>query len=461
MIVKNVEKKEHNAVSFQVELTAEEFEKAVNAAYLKNRKDISVPGFRKGKAPRMVIEGMYGANVFYDDAIESCAPDAFEFAVKQEDLKTVGQPKLAAGDVGDDKSLTLGFEAGLYPEVTLGQYKGVEAPKEEINITDEDVDKYLEEMQKRHGRQVSVERKAKKGDTVEIDYAGYLDGEAFEGGTAEHQSLELGSGSFVPGFEEQLIGAKAGEEKELNITFPEDYHENLAGKAVVFKVKIHDVFQTELPAIDDEFTKDVSEFDTLDEYKTAIREQLVTSRTKAVDDDFGAKVIEAATANMTCDIPEAMIDDRIQSIMMDYDRNLMAQGMRLEEYIRLSGMDFAGFHGMLKPQAEAQVKTELLLEAVVKAEGIEVSEAEIEESIQKISEAYRTTVEEIKKAIPQESMVNDMARKKAYDLVIENAVATAAVKEDDKTEEKPKAKKKAPAKKKAAEEPAAEEKPAE
>ena len=459
MLVKNVEKKENNTVAFQVEVNKNEFEEAVNAAYLKNKKSISVPGFRKGKAPRMVIEGMYGANVFYDDAIESIAPDAFQFGVDENKFKTVGRPEVTAANVDDDKVLTIDFSAALYPEVTLGQYKGIEAPKEEINITDADVDKYIEEMRKRNARQISVERAAKMGDIAVIDYDGYLNGEQFAGGKAENHSLELGSGQFVPGFEEQVVGMKPGDEKDIDITFPEDYHEELAGKAVVFKVKVHEVLETELPAVDDEFTKDVSEFDTLDEYKTAIKEELVTQRTKAVEEDFGFKVLQKAAENMTVDIPEAMIEDQMLTLMRDYDQRLMAQGLRLEEYIRLTGMDMAGFQAMLRPQAESQVKTELLLTAVVEAEKIEVSDEELNETLEKIASGYRTTVDEIKEVVGEDSMRDDMKKKKASDLILETAVAGAP---EAAAAEETKPAKKAASKKAAKTEDAAEgeEKPA-
>ena len=444
MLVKNVEKKENNAVAFQVEVNKDEFEEAVNGAYLKNKKTINVPGFRKGKAPRMVIEGMYGANVFYDDAIESIAPDAFKFATEQEKLKTVGRPELTAANIDDDKVLTIDFTTALYPEVTLGQYKGVEAPKEDNTITDADVDKYIEEMRKRNSRQISVERAAKLGDTTVIDFDGYLDGERFAGGKAENHSLELGSGQFVPGFEEQLVGMKVGDEKDVNITFPEDYQADLAGKAVVFKVKVNDVLETELPAVDDEFAKDVSEFDTLDEYKTAIREELTNQRNKAVEDDFGYKVLKKAAENMTVEVPDAMLEEQMLSMMREYDQRLMSQGMRLEEYIRMTGMDPASFQEMLRPQAEETVKTELLLTAVVEAEKLEVTDAEVEETIGQIAESYHMTVEQIKQAIPMESMRDDMLKKKASDLILESAVAgapEAAEGEEKKPAKKPAAKK--------------------
>ncbi|MGI5978000.1 MAG: trigger factor [Oscillospiraceae bacterium] len=465
MIVKNVEKKEKNEVSFQVEVDKDAFEEALNGAYLKNKKSISVPGFRKGKAPRMVIEGMYGAEVFYEDAFEDLAPKAFAFATEQEKLKTVGRPNLTETNVSDDKILTLSFEAALYPEVKLGKYKGVEVPRDDDTVTDEKVDEYIEEMRKRNARQITVERPAKLGDTVVIDYDGFLNGERFEGGKAEGQTLELGSNRFVPGFEEQIVGMKAGDEKDLDITFPEDYHESLAGKAVVFKVKVHEVQETELPVVDDEFAKDVSEFDTLSEYRVAIMEQLVKARKEAVDNDFGYKVIKAAADDMECDIPEAMIEERVGQIMQEYDQNLMARGMRLEEYMRMAGMDPKSFQDMIRPQAVEQVRTDLLLAAVADAENIEIPDEDVDKTLQDLADAYRITLDQIKEAVPRESIINDMRMRKANDIIMENAVALPPEEKkdenasEDQAEEKP-AKKPAKRTKKAAAEkaePAAEE----
>lgn len=444
MIVKNVEKKEKNTVSFSVEVDRDEFEEAVQSAYLKNKKKVNVPGFRNGKAPRMVIEGMYGASVFYDDAVDEISSKAFEFAVKEENFETVGRPGITNYNVSDEKVLTIDFEAGLYPEVTLGQYKGIEAPCEDVNMTDADVDAYIDEIRKRNARQITVERAAELGDTVVIDYDGYLDGVRFDGGKAEGTNLELGSNSFVPGFEEQVVGMKAGDEKELSITFPENYHEGLAGKAVVFKVKVHEVNKMELPEVDDEFTKDVSEFDKLEDYRAAIMEQLVAKRKRAVEDDFGYNVLEKAVENMSCEIPDAMIEERMQVMANEYDRNLMARGMRLEEYLRMSGMDPVSFQNMIRPQAEAQVKTDLLLAAVAKAENIEVTEEELEKSIEDLAKAYGVEPEQIKQAIPAESMMDDMKKKKANDLIMQSAVPTAKITEEVKAE---KPAKKAPAKK--------------
>ena len=444
MIVKNVEKKESNLVTLQVEVDKGEFEEAVSSAFRKNKGKVSVPGFRKGKAPRMVVEGMYGANVFYEDAIDEIAPKAFALGVEENSLNVVGRPNITAADVSDDKTLTLSFESALYPEVTLGQYKGVEAPREEINITDTEVDAYIDEIRKRNARQVTVDRAAKLGDTVIIDYDGYLDGTRFDGGKAEGTSLELGSGQFVPGFEEKVVGMKTGDEKELNITFPENYHEELAGKAVVFKVKVHEITELDMPAVDDEFAKDVSEFDKLEDYKKAIMEQLVEARTTAVNEDFNYHVMAKAVENMSCDVPKAMIEERMGDMINEYERNLMSRGMRLEEYMRMSGMDPVSFQNMLAPQAEAQVRTDLLLSAVVKAEDVQVTDEEIDKAIAEIAEAYNMTVEQIKQMVPTAAMAEDMKKKKANDLIVKSAVPTAHVEEETK-EDKPA--KKAPAKK--------------
>jgi len=423
MIVKNVENKEKNVVGFQVEVGSDEFEEAVNAAYLRNKKKLTVPGFRKGKAPRMVIEGMYGASVFYDDAIDDLAGKAYRFAIEDQKFNAVGQPTFKDANVDDDKVLTMTFETALYPEVTLGQYKGIEAEREDDTITDKHVNEYLEEMRKRNGRQIQVERAAKMGDTVNIDFEGFTDGKAFDGGKGENHSLELGSNSFIPGFEEQLVGISAGEERTIELTFPEDYHaEDLAGKAAQFKVKCNEVIETELPALDDEFAKDVSEFDTLDEYKKSIEEELISARKKACDDDFGFNVIEKAAENMTVDIPEAMIEERVNKIVTDYDRTLMGQGIRLEEYIRMTGMTPDSFNDMIRPQAIAQVKTDILLKAVVEAENIEITDEELEEACKNLAEVYNVPVENIKTAVPRETMVDDMQKKKANDLIMESAV---------------------------------------
>ncbi|MEG0777579.1 MAG: trigger factor [Oscillospiraceae bacterium] len=423
MIVKSVEKKEHNGVTFQVEVDAEAFETAIGGAYLKNKKSITVPGFRKGKAPRMVIEGMYGENVFYDDAIEAITPDAFGFAAEQEKLNTVGQPTVTNVEISDEKLVTLSFEAALYPEVTLGEYKGLKAERADATVTDADIADYIEDIRKRNGRQVSVERAAALGDTAVIDFDGYLDGERFEGGKAEGHSLELGSGQFVPGFEEQVVGMSVGDEKEIGLTFPEDYHEGLAGKAVVFKVKLHEVLETQLPEVDDELAKDASEFDTLAEFKIAIREEMEKKRSAEVEKEFAQRIMLQAVENMTCDVPEVMIEERVETIMGDYDRNLMQQGMRLEEYLRMMGMDPSSFRATVMPEAKKQVELELMLDAIVEAENIGITPEEIEEAFNNAATDFNLSIDVIKQAIPIESVERDVKMKKAAAILRDTAVA--------------------------------------
>lgn len=427
MIVKNVENTEKNTISFQVEVEKNEFEDAINAAYLKNKKKLNVPGFRKGKAPRMVIEGMFGENVFFDDAIDDIAPKAYGFAIEDQKFDVVGQPTFKDANVNDDKTLTLTFIIATYPEVSLGQYKGLEVEREDDTITDAKVDEYLEEMRKRNGRQIESEVAAVMGDTAVIDFEGFNNGVPFEGGKGENYSLELGSGSFIPGFEEQVVGMSVGEEKTIDVTFPEDYYsEELKGQTVQFKIKCNQVLTIEKPDLDDEFAKDVSEFDTLDEYKKSIRTELDTARKKACDEGFSFGVIEKAIGNMTVDVPEPMLEERINKIIQDYDRSLMAQGMRLEEYIRMSGMNPDSFYAMIRPQAEAQVKTDILLAEVAKAEDIQISDEDIDKACQDLADAYGTDVENIKKAVPKEAMIDDMRKKKANDIIIESAVAVPA-----------------------------------
>ena len=383
---------------------------------------------------------MYGANVFYEDAVEALALDAYKAGLDEAKDRTVGDPAITKYDVAEDKTLTIDFEAALYPEVTLGEYKGLKAYKAPVEVTDEDVEKELESVRNRNARIVTVDREAKDGDTVKIDYDGYLDGVPFDGGKAEGHDLKLGSGSFVPGFEEQLIGAKAGDEKDLDITFPEDYHAELAGKAVVFKVKVHEVKETQLPDLDDEFAKDVSEFDTLDEYKADIKAKLAENKAEAAENNFRSLVIEKAVNNMTVEIPDAMINDRVNQTIEDYARNCAMQGMSLEQYFGMMGIDEKTFRAYVRPGAESNVRTELLLEKVAEVENLEISAEEIEEEYKKAAEAYGMEVEKVKEAAAEELLIHDLKLRKAADLLAENAVVL------DEPEEEP-----------AAEEPAAEE----
>ncbi|MGN1002261.1 MAG: trigger factor [Oscillospiraceae bacterium] len=439
MDIKNVEKKENGILSFQAEIDSAAFEAAVNKAYLKAKKDIYVPGFRKGKAPRMVIEGMYGASVFYEDAVEALAPEAYMTGKEQTGERTVGAPSIRNFNVAEDKTLTIDFEVALYPEVTLGQYKGLEAYRPAVEVSEEEVAKELESVQKRNARIVTVERAAANGDTANIDFDGYKDGVPFDGGKGEGYDLVLGSGSFVPGFEEQVVGMSAGEEKDIDITFPENYHADLAGAAVVFKVKVNEVKESQLPELDDEFAKDVSEFDTLDEYKASLKADLEKRKSDAAERDFREAVMEKAVKNMTVTVPEAMVDEQVNLVLEDYARNCAMQGMSLEQYLGMMGVDEATFRQIIRPSALNQVKTEILLEKVAETEGVEISEEDVENEYKSAAETYSMELEQIKANVSAEIVSKDLKMKKATDIIFEAAVATDKPEEEEapqQTEEK-------------------------
>ena len=429
MIVKNVEKKENNTALFQVESDAAEFEAAVNGAYLKNKRDIYIPGFRKGKAPRAVVEGMYGAEVFYQDAMDELAPKAYELGVTEAELKVVGTPSIADVEVTEERTVKYTFSVSLYPEVTLGEYKGLKAVKETHQASDEEVNEELENVRRRNARMISVDdREARMGDTANIDFDGYLDGERFDGGKAEGYSLELGSNSFVPGFEEQIVGMKVGEEKDLDITFPENYVENLAGKAVVFKVKLNGLTYPELPELDDEFAKDVSEFDTLDEYKADLRATIQTRYDQQADGQFRADIMSQAVANMTVEVPEAMVVEKVEEMVRNYAANfgVTDRNIQIQELAKMLGFDDNMLNQSIRPAAEQQVKTELLLEAVAAAEGIEPTEEETEEYLQKVAESINASVEDIKNYYGMEFIVAEQKKEKATAIIVDSAVVTAA-----------------------------------
>ena len=464
MIVKNVEKKEKSTVSFDVICDAAEFEKAVDAAYRKNKSKIFVQGFRKGKAPRMVIEGMYGKDVFYEEATDELAPAAFRFGAEQESLRTVGSPAVTNFEISDAKELTLSFVTAVWPEVTLGEYKGLEAPKAKAEVSDEKVSEELERIRKRNARIATAERPAQDGDTAIIDYLGTVDGVPFEGGKDENHGLVLGSGTFIPGFEEQVIGMSVGEEKDLTVTFPEDYRaEELAGKEAVFHVKLNDLKEEILPELDDEFAKDVSEFDTLDEYRAAIRARMETVEKDNAESDFQNALIEKAADNMTADIPDAMVEDHIDSMVREYDQNMQASGLSLEMYLQYVGQDMNAFRTQMRPMAERRAKTEVLLEKVAEVEAIEVSEEEINEEYEKAAENYQVDLEVVKAGVPESAIVGDIKARKAAQIIFDSGVATEPAAEEPAAEEAAEKKpaKKTTRKKKAAAEAPAEEAPAE
>ena len=462
MEIKNI-KREDGKLSFQVLVDAAAFESAVNKAYLKAKKSIYVPGFRKGKAPRMVIEGMYGAKVFYDDAVDAIALDAFKAGMDEAKDRTVGDPAITNYNVDDGKCLTVDFEVALYPEVTLGQYKGLEAEKESDKVSAAEVNAEIESVRKRNARIVTVERPAKMGDTVNLDYDGYKDGVRFDGGKAEGHDLVLGSHSFVPGFEEQIVGMAAGDEKDIDITFPENYHEGLAGAAVVFKIKVNEVKEEQLPALDDEFAKDVSEFDTLKDYKANIKKDLTAQKKATAENNFRNAILNKAVENMTVDVPAAMIDERVNSVIQDYARNCAMQGLTLQQYFSMMGADEATFRSYIRPNAETQVRGDLLLEKVAEVENIQVTPEEIEEEYAQAATAYNMEIDRIKASVDAELIERDLKMKKAADLIAASGVAVEKAEKAEKADAEgaeEKAEKKTAAKKPAAKKTAAK-KPAE
>ena len=435
MNVKNVEKQTAKA-TITVEITPAEMEPAVNKVYLKVRKNVMIPGFRKGKAPRKVIEAAYGKHVFFEDAIEELFPELYTTCIaSQEGLKPVGKPAVSNIDIADDNTVTITVETDLYPEVTLGQYKGLEAPKAEITVSAEEVDAEIDRMAKNIASVTTVDRPAENGDTAVIDFEGFKDGVAFEGGKGEKYDLKLGSGSFIPGFEEQVVGMSAGEEKDLEVTFPADYHAaELAGAAVVFKVKVHEVKQTVVPEKDDEFVKDVSEFDTMEELRADVENRIKTEKQAGVDRAFENAVIEQAVNNMTVEIPDSMVEEELERQLERMDYELRAQGASLEAYAQMMGGDLNAIKNTLRPGALRSVKTNVMLDAIVDAEKIEVTEEECEEEYQKLAESYRMDVEKIKEILNTEGMKGDLQVRKAAKLITETAIAAAPA-EETKEEE--------------------------
>lgn len=428
MILKNVEKKENNTAAFVVESDAAEFSKAVNGAYLKNRSSISIPGFRKGKAPRAVIEGMYGPEVFYQDAMDELAPEAFEYGLKESGLKTVGAPAISDVNITDDKTVAYTFSVSVYPEVTLGQYKGLEAAKNIPEVTDADVEAELNAARKRNARMLDIDdRAAQMGDTANIDFDGYLDGERFDGGKAEGYALELGSNSFVPGFEDQVVGMKIGEEKDIDITFPEDYTPELAGKAVVFKVKLNSLTTPELPELDDEFAKDVSEFDTLDEYKASIRENLTKSRTERADADFRNEIMRQAVENITADIPEVMIEEKVEDILRNYASQfgMRDRNVSLDELKKMMGISDEAMETSIRPAALFQVKNDLLLDAVMDAEELADTDEAFAAYVDKTAQDIGATAEQLKQYFGEDFMRHEFRKELATNLIVDSAAVKA------------------------------------
>ena len=440
MELKNTEKQEHSVVALTIEITKAEFEAAKDKAFKKTGKNITVPGFRKGKAPRKMIEKLYGEGVFFEEAFNIIYPDAMEMAVEKSGIKPVGRADVDLGDPAEEGGLTIIAKVPVEPEVELGEYKGIEVEKETVKVLQADVKAELNRMALRNARTETVERKAKKNDTVDIDFEGFVDGVPFEGGKAEHHELTLGSGAFIPGFEDQLIGCKAGDEKDVVVTFPEEYHaKELAGKEATFKCKVHKVEETILPEIDDEFAKDVSDTcETLDDLKKEITERLKAERQEAADNAFEEKVLDAVLDGMKADIPAAMIDAQVDTIVQDFGYRLQMQGMGLEQYLKMTGTEMGAFRAMFKDQAERQVKTRLALQKVVELEGITVSDKELEEEYAKMAEQYKMEVEKVKAIVSKEALEGDLKISNALEFIKKNAKVKKAAKKkaaEETTEE--------------------------
>ncbi|MFD1401316.1 trigger factor [Robinsoniella peoriensis] len=421
-----VEKLEKNMAKLTIEASAEELEKAIQAAYQKNKGKINMPGFRKGKAPRVMIEKMYGPGVFYEDAANALIPDAYAKEVESCDLDIVSQPKIDVVQIEKGKSFIFTAEVALKPVVTLGEYKGVEVEKQAVEVTDEEIMAEIDKERENNSRTIDVDDRAvQNGDMVKLNFEGFVDGEAFEGGKGEDYDLTIGSGSFIPGFEEQLVGAKIGEEMEVNVTFPEEYQAaELAGKAAVFKCTVNEIKVKELPEADDDFAKDVSEFDTLAEYKEDIKKNLAEKKEKeaktAKENAVVAKIVESATM----EIPDPMVDGQVRQMADDFARRIQSQGLSVEQYFQFTGMSAEKLFEQMRPEAEKRIQNSLVLEAVAKAEDIQISDEKVEEELAKMAEMYKMEVEKLKEIMgdyEKEQIKNDLAIQEAVTMVTEAA----------------------------------------
>ncbi len=441
MSVKSCETLEKSMVALTVEVGAADFEAAVEKAYRKQRGSIRMPGFRPGKAPRKMIERMYGEAIFYEEAVNAALPDAYSAAVKEQDLQVVGYPQVELLEVGKE-GFSFKATVAVYPQVTLGQYKGIEAPKAEVKVLAADVNARLKEMADRNSRMVSVERKVKKGDVANIDFEGFMDGVPFDGGKSDSFDLEIGSGQFVPGFEDQIIGMEIGEEKDLDITFPEDYHADLAGKSVVFHVKVNAVKVKETPALDDEFAKDVSEFDTLAELKKDVKAKLTEEREEAGRRAFEDIVMNKVAEGIQADIPDAMVEEQAHRFVENLKMQVQSQGIPFEQYMQMTNMDEEKLLEEAMGPAVGQVRMDLAVTAIVKEENIEVSDEEVEAEIAKMAEQYGMDVERVKQFVNPELIKEEVSRRKAVSLVVDSAVAVKPEPKEDEGEEKKKRAKK-------------------
>ena len=419
-------KTQTNTYELQVAISSEDFNKAVEAAYRKNKNKINVPGFRKGKAPRHFIEKLYGEGVFYEEAVNNLYPAAYSAAVDEAGIEPVDRADIEITAVSKEDGVTFKATVTVKPEVEISNYKNIAAVKKEAVVTDEDVAKEIERLRERNARIVDVDDRAvEKGDNVVIDFTGYVDGETFEGGSAEKFPLTIGSNQFIPGFEDQIIGHKIGEEFDITVTFPEDYQaKELQGQSTMFKIKLHEIKTRQLPEVDDEFVKDVSEFDTLDALKEDLKKKLLDRAEKAAQDDFENQLIDTVIGSMTAEIPQCMVENSINEMVQNFEYRLQAQGLDLKTYLQYSGMEMDAFRKTFAEQADKQVKIRLALEKIAQLENIEVSDEELNKHYEELAKNYGMEAEQLKTMIPAETVKKDIASQKAIDLVRDTAVVT-------------------------------------
>ena len=429
MNIKSVERN-GNQATVVVEIDKELMESGVNKAYLKARKQIMIPGFRKGKAPRKMIEAMYGAHVFYEDGLEEIFPEIYDFAIAAQEFKAIGRPNLTDMQISEENIVTLTLTTEVYPEVALGEYKGLEVEKAAAEVSDAQVQAELDRMAQNVASTETVERAAEMGDTANIDFEGFDNGVAFDGGKGENHDLKLGSGSFVPGFEEQIVGMSAGEEKDIDITFPEDYHKELAGKAVVFHVKVNSVSVTNVPAQDDEFAKDVSEFETLEELKADIRAKAMEQAEKQIQSAFEQACVDKAAEGATVEMPNALIEAELDNQMERFGYQLQMSGYSMEQYAKMMGGDLSTMRNAFRPAAEKQAKVNVTLAKIVEVEGITVSEEDIAAEFEAMAKQYSLEVEKIKTMVPVEEIKASLETRKAVKVITDSAVAVAPKKEE-------------------------------
>ncbi|MBP9562017.1 MAG: trigger factor [Acetoanaerobium sp.] len=399
-------KKENSVVTLKLTIDAQSFDKACKDAYNKNKTKFNVQGFRKGKAPMSIVEKFYGEGVFFEDAVNTLFPDAFEAAVKEHDLDTVARPEIDVEEIGKGKNLVIIADVAVKPEITLGEYKNLTVEKPDSEVTDEEVEKEIEAMREQNARFVTVEdREVKEKDMLLIDFNGKVDGVEFEGGQAENYSIIVGSNTFIPGFEEQLVGMKLNEEKDLSVKFPEEYHaENLAGKDAVFTVKVNEIKEKELPELDDEFAKDVSEFDTLEDLKADAKAKLQKTKDEYADRELENKLVKMAAENATVEIPEAMIDSQVENMVYDFEYQLKYQGLDLENYLKFTNMSIEGLKEQMRPDAKSRVLNSLVIEAISKSENIESTEEDLEQELAKMAESYKMEVDKLKSTLRPSDM---------------------------------------------------------